>query len=145
MADLYLADDEKVAVAWTKRLPGIDPSQVATNLPAQSPGFVQIRSLVSRTADRDINAKRNGFVTYDLWAVSTSSKPQWGAASQLAALCRAGMGEDQPFGQTLDLGAAYRPVRVQAVYAETEPRRVDGDVAGYARYTFDAFVDWIQG
>ena len=44
MADLYLADDEKVAVAWTKRLAGIDPAQVATNLPAQSPVAKVVRS-----------------------------------------------------------------------------------------------------
>jgi hypothetical protein len=144
MARTLYADDEKVAVAWTKALPGIDPTQVATSLPASSPGFVQIRALVNRTADRDINARRNGFVTYDFWAVSTSSKPQWGAASQLASIVRAGMGEGQAFGADLDLGESYRLVRLQAVYPETEPRRIDGDPAGYARYTFDAFLDWVQ-
>ncbi|MCU1617791.1 MAG: hypothetical protein JWO98_5331 [Frankiales bacterium] len=141
----FRSDAEKVAIAWTKKhVTGIDVTKVASVLPDKEPVFLQIRALLARTAVRDVNAMRSSGLQVDAWAASASSRPQWGDASQLIERFKSALDEDQAFGETLDLGPNFLPVRVQALYADQEPRRVEGDPSGYARFTMDVFMDWIQ-
>ena len=143
----YAPTSDLVAVAWLRGVAGIEPGQVATTLPSDAAswadlGFVQA-STVTGLADVDTPERRQPLVQVDTWAnAGTSNRPPWNKAARLAELVR--IGTEGATGRVLDLGANYGAARVLSVYLESEPRRVDDDPAGYARFTFDVHVDWVR-
>lgn len=143
----YLPTSDLVAVAWLKAVAGINPASVATTLPSDAStwadeGFVQAQTITGVT-DADLPQWRRPLVQVDCWAnAGTSNKPPWNKAARLAELVRAAT--EGPTGRIVDLGASYLGARVLSVYLSSEPRRVEDDPAGYARFTFDLHVDWAR-
>lgn len=142
----YLPTSDLVAVAWLKAVAGLNPASVATSLPSPElwaeEGFVQAQT-VTGVVDVDVPQWRRPLVQVDAWANGgTSNKPPWNKAARLVELVRAAT--EGPTGRVVDLGANYLPARVLSVYLESEPRRVEDDPAGYARFTFDLHVDWAR-
>lgn len=143
----YLPTSDLVAVGWLKAVAGLPAGGVATTLPGDATtwadeGFVQAQTITG-AADVDLPAWRRPLVQVDCWAnAGTSNKPPWNKAARLVELVRAAT--EGVTGRVVDLGVNYTGARVLSVYLETEPRRVEDDPAGYARFTFDLHVDWVR-
>ena len=143
----YLPTSDLVAVAWLRGVAGLPAGGVATSLPSDATrwadeGFVQAQT-VTGLADVDVPQWRRPLVQVDCWAnAGASDSPPWNKAARLVELIRAGT--EGATGRTVDLGASYRPARVLSVYLESEPRRIEDDPAGFARFTLDLHVDWVR-
>lgn len=142
---LYPTSD-LVAAAWLRLVPGL-ASGVASSLPSDAAtwataGFVQAATVGGTPP---VHAPmRRPVVSVDCWAVNPNSqKAPWGKANSLAELIRGACELNANFGVRLDLGANYSAARVLTAYLLTEPRRVLGDAANYARYSFDLSVNWV--
>lgn len=142
---LLRPNNELVAVAWLKGVPYLG-NRVATSLPADNSswsasGFVTV-SGIGGSPDPDLPVRRP-VVQLDCWGVApNSSKPPWNLAAQLAEQVRDAVETHGSVGRRVDMPAAYRDARVETVVLRTEPRRVPGDVAAYARFTMDAELWW---
>lgn len=118
---------------------------VGTTLPENTAtwvdGFAQVL-VVGGAPDVDTPVRRP-LIQVDCWVPSVnSSKPQWGKANHIAEVIMNAMFDDNKNAKTLALGT-YRNARVQAAYLVSEPRRVNNDPAGHARYTFDMTLAWV--
>lgn len=145
---MALPSAESVAVAWIKDIPAILANQVATSLPGDinvwaQKGFVQVPMVVGGSP-RIYIPVRNPVVQVDCYATTVgSSKPPWGMASRLAELIVAATYDQARMNTTLDtLPIEFDQVRVMSAYPLTEPRRIPGDDAGFARYQFDLRLVW---
>lgn len=140
---------ELVAVGWLKAI-GLTSGAVATTLPAPSTtgviswaatGFVQVAGVGGTTGtDYRLRMPAIGVTCYA--ASQGSSKPPWGKANQLAEQIVAAAEAGTNWRLT-NLPAAYAHAHVQNVRC-SEPRRLPDDGGGYARYTFDMYLDWIE-
>lgn len=146
----YLPTTGVVAVSWMRqRVPGVAPSQVASELPAElakwaDEGFIQMREIPGAQANVDLPQARGPVLQVDFWACKPgSAKPPWNLAARLVELVRAAI-EDQEYGQAVALPPSFLGARVQAVYFIGEPSRVDDDPSGFARFTADLRVDWVR-
>ena len=145
MTALFLPHGELVAQAWLRGIEGVPTNGVGTTLPKDNStwaasGFVQI-SIASGTPD-PYNPIFNPVVSIDCWACAVnSSQPPWGKANQIAAIIQmAGYGSVDSLNspqRVVALAPQYQNARVQTAYALTEPRRIPGDDARFARYQFD--------
>jgi hypothetical protein len=139
------ATAELVAVAWLRGVPGVPADGVATTLPSDNStwaasGFVQVTAVGG--GPNPHLPVRASVVGVDCWAVNPGSgRPPWGKANSLAEAVRDGtLG---PSGRVVDLAAAGLSARVLEAYLLSEPRRVKGDAASYARYSFDMAMPWV--
>lgn len=144
----FTPNSELVAVTFIRSL-SVMPSAtsgVGTTLPEDTSkwidGFAQLQ-VVGGSPDRDVATKKP-LVQVDVYVPSiSSSKPQWGKAATIAADIVEKLYALQNVGQELSLGAAFKNARVQSAYAASEPRRVNNDPSGYARYTVDVSLSWV--
>lgn len=146
MSAPLLPTSDLVVAAWLRLAPGLSAG-VASSLPSDAAtwaanGFVQAAT-VGGTPPTHVPMRRP-VVGVDCWAVNPNSqKAPWGKANSLAELIRSACERCDNFGVRLDLGANYSAARVLTAMLLTEPRRVNGDAANYARYTFDLALNWV--
>lgn len=132
---------EQIAVAWITTVPGIPTGKVATTLPADdtswaSTGFVTITGVGGSPASRYV-PMHEPVMQVDCWAVNPgSSKPPWGRAGELAGLIVERTFTDLRPGE-FTVRTGFLPVLMRSVWPLSEPRRINEDEAGYARYQFD--------
>lgn len=135
---------ELVAVAWAKSLPGVDPSKVATSLPADptvwaTTGFVTV-TVVGGGSDVD-NPLFEPVVSFDCWANSpNSNRAPWGQAGALAAAVQWGTYRRAPF--TVPMPDGFHTARLLTVSALDVPRRIPSDGAGFARVQLAVEMVW---
>lgn len=143
----YLPTAPRVAVTFLRNLVPLLAPGIATTLPkieAFHDGmFVTVNDLPGGAAEIDLPQLRHTVVTISTWgAFPNSDVPQWNRAAIVAELLWDALSGPQPWGGVIDLGLNYRAARVQAMFAISEPRKVEDDPSAYARYTFDAQIDW---
>ena len=139
---------EVVAVAWLKGLAGLNGA-VATTVPADvsswaSTGFVQV-SVVGGSPSPYLPVN-SPVVGLDLWAAAVdSARPPWGVAARLYGVVRAGCLDHAGATRALTtLPSAYSDAQVLSAWLLTEARRVPGDQRGWAHYTADLRLDWVE-
>lgn len=143
----YLPTNELVAIAWLKSIEGIPENSVNTQLPAdnstwEASGFVQV-GMAGGTPDM-YTPQNQPVLQVDCWAANPNSeKPPWGKANNLAEIIKAAVYDKRYWGH-LTLPATHENVRVLGAVATTEPRRVLGDEARFACYTFDLQLFWVR-
>jgi hypothetical protein len=148
MTELFAATTGLVAVAWIGSVAGIDEGQVGTTLPKpehwNEDGFITVLT-VGGTPHVNF-ALRKPVVQIDCWANNlNSNKPPWGKSNNLAEIILKGMYVDQlDIQRTLTLRDGFHNAKVLSIYPQSEPRRIRDDNASYARYQFDAIMDWIE-
>lgn len=138
---------ERISVAFMKGLTGT--TAVASTLPEnaaswQDSGFLELQ-VVGGSPDRDV-PRAEPVVRVDAWANSgQSTKVPWGKAESLAETARQAISNfpSEQHGRILDMGPDFRDVRVLSVWPISEPRRVEGDPSGYARFTTDFALSWV--
>lgn len=128
-------------------------AQVGEQLPADnttwaSTGFVTV-AVVGGSPDVDVQIKKP-VMQIDCWAASPgSNKPSWGIAAILAEQIRRACYDRSltSFGRPLPIsvgGTVYPSANCLSVFVLTEPRRIYGDLADNAGYTFDLTLAWRQ-
>lgn len=145
----YPPTNELVAVAWlSQRVPElIGLGIVATTLPKDTSkwtdtGFVQARSVVGGIPNIDIPLRRP-VIQLDTWACSSgSNKPSWNLANRLVELIRIETEEMADYNKAVTLPDGYNGAIVGSAYFINEPRRVNDDPSGYARFTVDLAINW---
>lgn len=135
---------EQVATAWVKALDGVPSDKVATSLPGDqnawaSTGFVQL-TVVGGSPGVDSQLYAPEFAV-DVWATNTSGQAPWGRAGSLAAAIVWGCYHAE-LPVLVDPGAEFHLARVHAAIPHSEPRRILGDAAGFARVQFDMGLVW---
>jgi hypothetical protein len=142
------ANSELVAVAWLQGADGMEPGQVATTLPSdasawETHGFVQVCPVVGGSPQLHY-ALREPVVQVETYAVNVGSgKPPWGKAASLMEQLVAATFDEDRMQRTLTLPAGYPQARVLTAHFISEPRRMPGDDASYARYVADLALHWI--
>ena len=137
-------NSELVVMTYLRTI--LDPAiSVGTTLPEDvttwANGFVQV-TVVGGSPDLDVPTRRP-LVQVDAWIPSVNgSKPKWSRANTLIEDVFAALYRDENTQVVLELGN-YQDALVQEVSVASEPRRVTGDPANHARYTFDITVLWI--
>lgn len=140
-------NNDLVAAAWCKTIPGVPVNQVAMMLPEDNStwaasGFV-VLTTVGGTPGED-HALRQPVITFDCWACSPSSvRPPWGKANALAEAIIAGHYSHSLLG-VLQMPNGYVNARVLSTLCLAEPRRMAPDSAGYARYQVDLQLFWTE-
>lgn len=135
-----------VAVAWLAGVTGLSASMVATKLPADNStwaasGFVQVIT-VGGTPELYVPVA-SPVVGVSCWAANpNSAKPPWGKANHLAELIRAATYDHANVPRTLTLPSSFGHARVTAAYFVSEPKRIPGDPANYARFDADLALRW---
>jgi hypothetical protein len=135
---------ELVAQAWLETL-GLTADSIGSSLPADpatwaAGGYVQVTTISGAPA---VHVEfRRPTVQIDCWCTRLDSEQvPWNRAGDLA-----GQIVDATYAMTgavnVVLPAGYRPVRVHNVFPRSEPRRVSGDPAGYARVMVDLTFAW---
>jgi hypothetical protein len=146
----YVPTAELVMVAGLRALaPGLATS-IATTLPDLGKGawpddlFVTVHLIPGALADRDVSARHQSIFDLDFWAAKKTDaiRPLWATAAQGLAIIQEAL-EDQDWGAELQMPTDYRNARIQAIYVDQEPMRMEGDPSGYARYTLTTRCDWI--
>lgn len=140
-----LPNTDLVATSWLKTLPGVNPLRVASSLPGDNAswadtGFV-VATSVGGSPGLHVPMQRP-VVAIDCWANNPNSqKAPWGKAGHLAQLVLLGTYMTEPVDLTFS--GDFEPARVFAVAPLSEPRKVPGDEAGFARYSFDLVFNWV--
>lgn len=148
MAVTPKANTELVAVAWLSSATGIEAGQVATTLPSdaaawETNGFVHVVGAVGGSPQLDY-ALREPVVQVDAYAVNLSSgKPPWGKAASLMELLVAATYDEAGLQRVLTLRPGYPQARVLTAHLMSEPRRMPGDDASFARFQADFVLHWI--
>lgn len=136
-----------VTVAWLKLVPGV--SQAATKLPEASVlrslpgGFVRVLSGIGGFSPLDVPLRRP-VVQIECWAAPAegSQKVPWGVASDLAESIFLAQYDPALMDVTVDLvPVTFGQARVRTVNAQ-EPRKIEGDPSGFARFDVDAMINW---
>lgn len=140
----YYPTAEQVGTAWVKTLDGVDATKVATALPGDanvwaSTGFVQLA--VVGGSPRIHSQMYSPVFQVDCWAANVAGKAPWGRAGSLAAAVVWGCYHG-PAPVLVNLGSEFHMGRVHAVIPLSEPRRIEGDEAGFARVQFDMALTW---
>ncbi len=143
--------NELVTLAWIQDTTGID---CGINLPEDyttwaANGFVTVANVGG--APQVHMPVRQPAVTVDCWAVFAGSpRPPWLQAAQLAeriyaaTIPTSAKRQVDPNTVAPPVGNSYAHAHVQSVYALTEPRPVLGDEAGFAHYTVDIAIRWVE-
>lgn len=143
------ATSELVAINYIRSLnygatgtPGVGTT-VPKDATTWASGFVQV-GIVGGVTDIDVPT-RKPIVQLDVYVPSiNTTKPQWGRANALAETVVAACYGDESPATVLNLGTGRAGARVQSVYLASEPRRMWNDPGGYARYTFDLVIVWVN-
>jgi hypothetical protein len=145
---LLRPNTELVAVSWLKGLTYLG-TRVATELPRDNAtwsasGFVTVTA-AGGPAPLHI-PWREGVVDVSTWGVTpTSGRPPWNLAAQLAEAIVTGTLDHKNVPRRVTMpSAAYAPAFVKGARVMSEPRRVPGDAADYARFTMDLALDWVE-
>ncbi len=144
---LFLPTNEIVAVHWLRSIEGIPDNSVNTLLPDDNStwevsGFVQV-GMAGGFPDM-YTPQNQPVLQIDCWAARPNSeKPPWAKANNLAEIIKAACYNKRYWGH-LALPAQYENARVLGSVAATEPRRVQGDEARFAGYTFDLQLFWVR-
>jgi hypothetical protein len=145
-------NSELVAVAWLASIAGLE-GIVSTTLPKDvtgwaATGFVTLGAgggggVIGGRPDLYLQT-RHPVLSVHTWAtVPGSAKPPWGMAAALAELVVAGCWDEENMRRDLTLPAGYDPARAMEAYPLTEPRRIPGDVSGYAHFQLDLQLHWV--
>lgn len=141
-------NSEVVGVAWLKaRVPYLG-TRVATELPTDNSswsasGFVTI-AVTGGSPNIEVGVRRPVF-SIDCWGASTNSgRPPWNLASQMAEQIHDAVLAHALVPTIVSPGGAYGNARVFQVIPRTEPRRIPGDVANYAHFSFDVEMWWVE-
>ncbi|GAA3230694.1 hypothetical protein GCM10017691_23880 [Pseudonocardia petroleophila] len=141
----HLPNTDVVTVAWLKTLSSLPPLAIATSLPGDvaswaNTGFVQAMS-VGGTPGVHVPLQ-SPIVQIDCWAATPNSqKAPWGKAGALAeAVYLAAVEFDRRFEPVLP--GDFETARILSVYPISEPRKMTGDEAGFARYTLEIALAW---
>lgn len=161
MSTLLLPNTELVTLAWLALVPGFTNAMLGTTLPRDemswtATGFVKVGPVVGGSPN-PYNPQANPVIGIDCYAVTASkaspsaaptvsNKPPWGKAAQLAEQIRqaayALLYAAGPRHVAMPV-PGYAHANIQGVSLVTEPRRMPGDAASYARYTFDLRLTWV--
>lgn len=143
---------ELVAVGWLKLVPGA-PAAVGTELPGPDSSGVApwaadgaITVLAVGGGRHMYVALRSPIVTVDCWAApaTPSRHPPFGLANQLAETVIAHTYSDGG-KEEIDVPlAGYNDARVLSAWPVSEPRRIPEEGTGYAHYSFDLALHWIE-
>lgn len=139
------ANPELVAISWLKLVDGLPVNQIGTTLPSDNTtftasGFVQVTA-IGGVPDKD-TFMQTSRIQIDVWAYNTnSSKPPWGKAMHLAMTIKKGI-ESAP--REVELPDGYNDAYVHQVIVMIDPRRILGDEANLARYSFDVEFYWAE-
>lgn len=153
MPTLLRATTDLVVTAWLASLPGLSSSTVGTVLPRPdangnlswgASGFVAVTT-VGGTPGMYVPLA-SPVVQLDCWATNPgSAKPPYGKANALAELIRWAVYVRANFQRPLALlRPGYASARMLSAYLVTEPRRLYGDAADYARYQCDLAANWVE-
>lgn len=154
MAVQLIPSSEAVAVGWISSIEGLQADGVATQLPDDETkwtanGFITV-AVVGGSPDMYVPVRKPVF-QIDSWAVNIGSgKPPWGKAANLLEQVRmATYGYREPGSQLASRavgirasGVEYPAARVMAAYLMTEPHRMYGDRADFARYVCTIQLHW---
>lgn len=140
----HIPTTEQIAVEWAKTVDGVDPTKVATTLPADaavwaSTGFVQVTAF---PGSADVHVPMFApVVRFGCWAANlNSAQPPWGRAGSIAqALMVATYSHTH---QDFDLGAEFHAARLLSVYPAGVPVRVPADEAVFAHVYLDLVLGW---
>jgi len=149
-------NSDLVAVAWVASIPRVAvlaaSPPIAGSVPAQPTswaltGFLEL--LTTGGSPHPEYRQRRPVVTVFAWAVKIGSKkPPWSQAARLAEYvfdaCYDEQLAHQLFPNITAEGVHYPTAQVQEISAISEPRKIPNDPAGYARYTFDFEMLWVQ-
>jgi hypothetical protein len=149
---LQHATTDLVAVAWLGSLPGFSSAMVGAILPRPDSdgmvpwtqtGFVQATT-VGGGGDMYVPLASPA-IQVDCWATqSNSDLPPYAKANALAETIRWACLANTGTQTALTLRAGYAQARVKSAYLLTEPRRVYGDEADYARYLVNVLLNWTE-
>lgn len=141
----YYPSHDLVAAGYLSAL-DLPADGIDTDLPPnpadwQDQGFVQVTA-VGGPAEIHIPVHRP-VVQVDVWCnrANTDTVP-WNQAGHLAGALVAALYDSDSVGVAPILPDGFRPVRVLSAYPLSAPRRVQGDPAGFARYTVDVALRW---
>jgi hypothetical protein len=142
-----LPNNELVAVAWLQGIPYLG-SRVATSLPTDNSTWSASGFVTAVAAGGTPNSElpwRMPAIGVTCWGVApTSGKPPWNLASQLAEQVREAVLDHTAAPRLVTLPTGYELAFVRTVQLLSEPTRVPGDVASYARYTLDIGLWWVR-
>lgn len=146
---VFRPNSELVSVEFLRSITGdLGPNFiVGTTMPEKldswKNGFVQV-AVVGGTPHAYVPTAVP-VIQVDCWVPAiNSSKPQWGRANVIAETIRERLYDDSTFNQVVEItSGTYSPALVAAAIMLTEPRRVNDDPAGHARFTFDIQVSWV--
>ena len=147
-APVLRANHDLVAQAWLAGVPGLSVAMVASALPSDvttwtQAGFVVVET-VGGAPDIDVPL-RKPVMSVSCWAVAPDShKPPWGKANNLAEHISAACQDHQACVRVVDLPDGFPFAQVHTVYLLNEPRRITSDDPGYARYSFDLQLMWVE-
>lgn len=138
---------EMAAQGWIRSVPGVDPTKVATTVPADASlwadtGFVQLMSVGGSPAVH--TALRHPTLSISAWAVAPGSqKTPWGKAQALAETVFQAFYDPARFPFVAVFSPMdYYPAMIRTGYPLAEPRKIPGNDAGYAQVQFDAVFTW---
>jgi len=149
----YHANTDLVTGLWLSSLPGLNsgmngrqvPEKVEENESLITSGFVTWVTVGGSpnmyVPEREpvLSIKCYGFPK-----ASSSRRPQWALANNLAESIVAACQDTSNFNTKLTLPSGYAPARVQQAHALQEPRPLYGDRAYWAVYQFDLQMYWVE-
>lgn len=145
MAGLIYPSAPQIATLWLGSVE-LDADGIGTDLPDEpttwaAHGFVQVPTAVGGTPDIDLPV-RAPVVQLDCWTNRPNSPlAPWAKAEHLAGqVVAAALSQRGPVA--LELPDGFVSVRVDAVWAASEPRRVLGDPSRYAHVSLDLQMKW---
>lgn len=150
MAVVLLPNSDLVAVAWLQTIRGITADVIAAQLPKRAEWKMNgaiIATVAGGSPDPDLPIAKP-VVQLDFYAVNPASdRLPWFRASSLAEQVRGAVYDKPSWGRPLAItagGVVYPPARVIGARIMTEPRRIWGDGADYARIQMDVRLTWVS-
>lgn len=140
------ANIDLVAVAWLKSLLN-QTGDIGTELPGPETWtdttFVQVTTPVGGSSDI-YTPQRHPVIGVKCWAkpATTSKRPPWRPANNLAEAIRAGCLGHYQTPLAVALGAGYPSVLVHCAYPLSDPKRLGGDDSSYACFQLDVQLHW---
>ena len=144
----FTPSNEMVTVAWLKQSVPYLGSRVATELPADNTSWSASGFTTVHTTGGTPNIEvpvNEPVMSVDSWGVALNSgRPPWNLAAQPAEAIKAAALAHGTIPKILVMPAGFNQVRVFSVVPRTEPRRINGDAAGYAHYQQDVELRWVS-
>lgn len=135
-----------VACTWLRSL-DLDVDDIGTAIPGDpatwaTNGYLQVPTAVGGTPAIHVQM-RAPIVQVSAWTNRPNSQQApWNRAEHLiGSVVTAAHDQQSPLD--LDMPAGYYPVRLHAVWCQSEPRRIPGDPSGYAHVSSDFEMRWV--